>query len=317
MITLTNKTYKKKKNDISNISRSTYFDFRRIVNSFSFFLLLSSTFITNVEGWKKGGNQIIKTTSRAALAYLARRPSSSSTTIASLSPIVSRPVWALASPMIATEDTSMNVVTKVTPVSLGEPKLWTIALDVNTQTRDAFLDSGVAMLQLLSPTHKHLVPILQNNDYETNFSKRDACANNKFPWIPTYHRLPNSQQQDDYYVLELLPKCVSYIKLSLTQIMDAGRDHEVALCTVTGVGEWDDYEGNVYLLSPEDNYTPIPRDHTNTLYTSLLQEDDTRQRSGRQENLGQGGGRQKSLRQRGGQQENLSQRGVPQRDMVW
>jgi hypothetical protein len=93
-------------------------------------------------------------------------------------PALSVPVWSLASPAIHTDglSTSMNIVTFCTPVSVAPPKLWAVSLYTNTMTRDAFLNSKVAVLQLMQPDQAGLVPLLgKRSGYEPGFSKKDAC----------------------------------------------------------------------------------------------------------------------------------------------
>jgi hypothetical protein len=91
-----------------------------------------------------------------------------------------------------TTTTSMNIVTFATPVSVKPKKLWIISLYHGTRTKDAFFaqqqqqrqqqlpeqqSPAVAVLQLLKPQHKHLVPILgKRSGYEAGYSKAAACA---------------------------------------------------------------------------------------------------------------------------------------------
>jgi hypothetical protein len=98
-------------------------------------------------------------------------------------PPISMPVWSLASPF-GDDETSMNIVTFATPVSVAPPKLWVISLYTNTKTRQAFLDSNVGVLQLLTPSLKHIVPILgKRSGYEEGYSKQTECANIGHEWI--------------------------------------------------------------------------------------------------------------------------------------
>ena len=98
-------------------------------------------------------------------------------------PSISMPVWSLASPF-GDDETSMNIVTFATPVSVAPPKLWVISLYSNTKTRQAFLDSNVGVLQLLTPSLKHIVPILgKRSGYEEGYSKQTECANIGHQWI--------------------------------------------------------------------------------------------------------------------------------------
>jgi hypothetical protein len=109
-------------------------------------------------------------------------------------PPISMPVWSMAVPVVSTESsnsndsiddddvttTSMNIVTFATPVSVAPKKLWIVSLYHGTRTKDAFFaaaQSPIAVLQLLEPQHKHLVPILgKRSGYEAGYSKAAACA---------------------------------------------------------------------------------------------------------------------------------------------
>ena len=100
-----------------------------------------------------------------------------------LPPPISMPVWSLASPF-GDDETSMNIVTFATPVSVAPPKLWIISLYTNTKTRQALLDSSVGVLQLLTPSLKHVVPLLgKRSGYEEGYSKQTECAKIGHSWI--------------------------------------------------------------------------------------------------------------------------------------
>lgn len=105
-------------------------------------------------------------------------------------PPISMPVWSLSSPIqsptasLTERDTSMNIVTFAIPVSVEPPKLWAVSLYYNTLTRQSMVDSGMGVLQLLTPAQKHLVPILgKRSGYEKGFSKRIECQKLGFEWI--------------------------------------------------------------------------------------------------------------------------------------
>ena len=99
-------------------------------------------------------------------------------------PPISMPVWSLASPILSSGETSMNIVTFATPVSVAPPKLWVVSLYTNTLTRHSFLTSKVGVLQLLAPSLKNVVPILgKRSGYEEGFSKRDKCEKVGYKWI--------------------------------------------------------------------------------------------------------------------------------------
>ena len=93
-------------------------------------------------------------------------------------PPISMPVWSLACPCSkdTNGNTSMNIVTFATPVSVAPPKLWIVSLYTNTMTRDCCLESRVGVLQLLTPSMSQVVPLLgKRSGYEEGYSKQKAC----------------------------------------------------------------------------------------------------------------------------------------------
>ena len=97
-------------------------------------------------------------------------------------PPISMPVWSLASPVA--DETSMNIVTFATPVSVAPPKLWVVSLYTNTMTRQSFLGSKVGVLQLLTPSMQDVVQVLgKRSGYEEGYSKRDECQKLGHGWI--------------------------------------------------------------------------------------------------------------------------------------
>jgi hypothetical protein len=173
-------------------------------------------------------------------------------------------------------ETSMNIVTFCSAVSVAPPKLWIVSLYYDTLTKDSFLaaagdtDENVAVLQLLRPAHKHLIPVLgKQSGYDAAYSKRQECAQRGFPWVTT-----SAFEADDdntplhNEMIELLPDCAAYIYLKLVNTMPAG-DHVVALCEVVRTGRWD---GSRNMPVP-DSTAPLPRDSDTVLYTGLLRKE--------------------------------------------
>jgi flavin reductase (DIM6/NTAB) family NADH-FMN oxidoreductase RutF len=178
-------------------------------------------------------------------------------------PAISMPVWSLATPNRRT-GTSMNVVTFCTKVSVASPQLWIVSLYHNTLTKDSFEESRTAVLQLLRPAHKHLVPVLgKRSGYDVTFSKRQACADVGFPW--------QTSTSDGAAVstIECLPDCATYVRLQLLQCMEAG-DHVVALCQEEGYGVWN---SETQMIQPQGSASLPPLDHTSVLYTGLLRQE--------------------------------------------
>jgi hypothetical protein len=78
----------------------------------------------------------------------------------------------------------MNIVTFATPVSAAQPKLWAVSLYTGTMARDAFFSSKVGVLQLLTPSQKHLVPVLgKRSGYEKDFPKKEECRSIGYDWL--------------------------------------------------------------------------------------------------------------------------------------
>ena len=111
-------------------------------------------------------------------------------------------------------------------------------------------------MQLLRPEQKHLVPVLgKRSGYDEGYSKRNACRELGFDWVPGGIRSHSVVHDDDdgdddtkdasrdgvagvdHWDVDLLPGCAWYIQLQYLSKLDAG-DHEVALCQVTSTGVW-------------------------------------------------------------------------------
>ena len=198
-------------------------------------------------------------------------------------PPISMPVWSLASPSrlvdtatttssssSATTAASMNIITFATPVSVAPPKLWAVSLYYNTLTKDSFCESKRAVLQLLKPRHKHLVPVLgKRSGYEEGYSKYNECLELGFPWTN-----PSGFGAESLFNgLPLLPDCSLYIQLELQSLQEAG-DHVVALCRVVGTGVWDASSESVVPLQQDDSsgqqQEPLALDPSSALYTAQL-----------------------------------------------
>ena len=127
-------------------------------------------------------------------------------------------------------------------------------------TRDAFRNNRYAILQLLDRSQADLVPILGKRsgyEYKYNeqqgegqgqqwqgYSKEEECRKAGHAWVSS-HSCFGSQSyltkeaKEAFQGMKLLPHCQSYIQLEMVNTMEAG-DHEMALCRVLGVGEWDE-----------------------------------------------------------------------------
>ena len=181
----------------------------------------------------------------------------------------------------------MNIVTFCSAVSVASPKLWIVSLYYDTLTKDSFLaasvsdndDENIAVLQLLRPVHKELVPVLgKQSGYDTAYSKQEECAQRGFPWVAnTVVAVDKEQQQQPppTTALQLLPDCATYIYLKLINTMPAG-DHVVALCEVVQTGRWDAARKALVLVHEDDDddrRPPSQLDPSTVLYTGQLRDE--------------------------------------------
>ncbi len=187
-------------------------------------------------------------------------------------------------------DGSMNIVTFATLVSV-QPKLYMISLYRGTKTRDSFFENQHGILQLLDKRQKNLVPLLgKRSGYEEGYKKHVVCRDESYTWVTV--RVPahssqlfankelddancNANGKDEtsdrirhFDGIRVLPKCQSYIAVKLIQTMEAG-DHDMALCEVVGVGEWDDSRECVVNVSSGT----AAKDETHVLYTGYLRKE--------------------------------------------
>lgn len=176
--------------------------------------------------------------------------------------------------------TSMNIVTFCCAVSVASPKLWIVSLYYDTLTKDSFLaaapdkdDANIAVLQLLRPAHKALVPVLgKQSGYDPAYSKQEECAQRGFPWVANAVVVDDKQQPAR--TLHVLPDCATYICLTLVDTMPAG-DHLVALCKVVQTGRWDAARNSLVLVDEDDALSSRQEalDPSTVLYTGQLREE--------------------------------------------
>jgi len=156
----------------------------------------------------------------------------------------------------------MNIVTFATPVSV-DPSQFILSLYHGTRTKDMMLKQRHGVLQLLCPQHKHLVAALgKRSGYEAGYSKQEACAQLKFPWVTS-----DFGSNHEAVAPRLLPECALYLHLTVdpeATMWDVG-DHVVAHFRQTSVGYWDTAEQLVVAASstePTQSPPPlIPRLH--------------------------------------------------------
>lgn len=162
----------------------------------------------------------------------------------------------------------MNIVTFATPVSVAPPKLWTVSLYTNTMTRDCCLESGVGVLQLLTPVMSQVVPLLgKRSGYEEGYSKQEACQEAGYEWVSSDSEFL-VQHQGSIPSMQFLPGCAVYIQLEVLSVIEAG-DHDVALCQVVQTGVWDVANQKVVATDTP----PEALDPRTALYTAQLRKE--------------------------------------------
>lgn len=137
------------------------------------------------------------------------------------------------------------------------------------------------------------MPILgKRSGYEKEYDKEFECERIGYKWTDSesakkdnsvqveYGDICNNvgnnnesgEENDDVFhqSIQVLPNCQSYIKFRIMEVMDAG-DHEIALCQVLGVGEWDDSIQRVVQI--EMDGVQQPKDETDVLYTGYLRKE--------------------------------------------
>jgi flavin reductase (DIM6/NTAB) family NADH-FMN oxidoreductase RutF len=146
------------------------------------------------------------------------------------SPTLDVPVYSLAT-LNDDGTTNMNIVTYATPVATPPKRVWSLGLFKGTTTDDNIRRRGWCVLQLLTKEHVDIVPILGGTKGR-DFDKHAACARVGLPWQSL------DVQDDKLKGIQVLPGCVSYIKLDIKGgIVDAGSHHIAAFCEVVGMYE--------------------------------------------------------------------------------
>ena len=134
------------------------------------------------------------------------------------------------------------------------------------------------MLQLLSPSQSSLVPLLgKRSGYEQDYSKRDACREAHYEWIPYVQQGQEEQVDIDINVdvdvdVDVLPQCAYYVQVKLISITPAG-DHDACLVEVVQTGKWNDTLNQVVRCKSDDISTPQPQDPSTALYTAQLRKE--------------------------------------------
>ena len=184
-------------------------------------------------------------------------------------------------------------MTFCTAVSVSAPKLWALSLYKNTMTKNCFFSNKVGILQLLNKKQCHLVPILgKRSGYEKDYDKEFECEKIGYKWTQCgkeeesikneyddnrddaeNNKSSASEENDNVFdqSIQVLPNCQSYIKFQIVQTMDAG-DHEVALCQVLGVGQWDENVQRIVQIDMSD--VQQSKDETDVLYTGYLRKEE-------------------------------------------
>lgn len=206
-------------------------------------------------------------------------------------PPISVPVYSLAAYSKSTSKTSMNIITFCTPVSVAPPKLWTISLYKNAMTKEYFFNENnkdddddscsaknrIGILQLLDKNQCDVVPILgKRSGYEKDYNKELECRKIGFEWTEIGRNsdenidenvLIETEEESLFQSIKVLPHCQSYIKVRILNTMDAG-DHDIALCQVLGVCQWDNANNRIIQVDADD--IQKAKDESEVLYTGYL-----------------------------------------------
>jgi len=132
----------------------------------------------------------------------------------------------------------MNVLTYATPVSVRPERIWCLGLFKDTLSYENFARTGTGILQLLRDDDQHIALIkLLGGASGREVDKEAGCAALGSTWID----LDETQK--------VLPRCISYVRLSLIgELVDAG-SHAVAICQVDDM--YDDAPDDVDGVHPQ------------------------------------------------------------------
>jgi flavin reductase (DIM6/NTAB) family NADH-FMN oxidoreductase RutF len=147
-------------------------------------------------------------------------------------PLLDSPVYSLAT-LNSDGTTNMNVLTYATPVSVRPSRIWSLGLYKETQSYVNFCQQKSCILQLLTERDIPLIkPLGGTSSADKSVDKETACRDLGCEWIS----LPNADKSDP----NVLPDCVSYLKLTLQgDMIDCG-SHVVAVCQVDEMYASDD-----------------------------------------------------------------------------
>ena len=135
-------------------------------------------------------------------------------------PLLNSPVFSLAT-LGADGRTTMNMLTYATPISVRPERLWAISLFRDTQSHANWQRRGTGVLQQLSAAQAPLTPVLGGtSSADEGVDKAAACAVLGWEWA----------EGGECGEEQLLPGCLSYVRLvQLGELIDAG-GHELAIC---------------------------------------------------------------------------------------
>lgn len=154
-------------------------------------------------------------------------------TATTIPPLIDVPTYSLAT-LDESNETNMNVVTYVTPVSITPDRLWSVGLVKSSLSHDNFMSRKSGILQLLRPQHSSLVKLLGGSS-GNDVDKRTECKRLCFAWESTI------EDEEDESLPLVLPHCSFYLLLSCVEVVDGG-SHDIFICKVKKI--WTSSETN-------------------------------------------------------------------------
>jgi len=175
-------------------------------------------------------------------------------------------------------DISLTII--ILPPDMILADLMKISFYHGTMTKDAFFSKKYGILQLLDKDQKDLVRILgKRSGYEAGYDKQRESERVGYAWTEINTIAANSlfangldddEARNTFDGMKVLPRCQSYLKLKMINTMEGG-DHELALCQVLGVGQWD---ARLNCAVDVQDYVKIePKDEQDVLYTGYLRQE--------------------------------------------
>lgn len=147
-------------------------------------------------------------------------------------PLIDVPTFSLSTSGCGDNESTMNILTYASPVSIKPHRMWSISLYKGTLSHENFTKEKRGILQLLRPEHAsckgELIRVLGGSSGR-DVDKKTMCEQLGFSWETLKC---NGGTTDNDGWPQILPRCVYYLKLELVgEMIDCG-SHDVALCRV-------------------------------------------------------------------------------------